>query len=436
MKVFAAFGVVAVAMALRLVLSRRRSGVQKAAPVTHLGVLPRLFGDIGLIASREVRERTKGKIFRIGTLVILLGVSAAIVIPVLHVSKPGVQRVGVIGPITASLRAEVLDTSTEIHAPVELIFETSRSLADQDLKSGRIVLAIVDARVIVVNRVFVSTDVSAAASLERSIATILALHAAYVGAQISNKQAAALAHARPTPIESLVTARNRGAGQATSVYGLILMFVLLQQYAAWTLMGVAEEKSSRVVEVLLAAVRPIQLLAGKVLGIGVVAFAQAAMIVGVALALGSAVGSSLLHGLAPLELLSALLWLLLGYAFYSWVFAAAGSLAERQDQLQSLSFPLSIPIILGYITSLIVAASGSTSALFDVLAYLPPTAPFAMTVLVGIGQATWWQFCISVALSMVSTFLVARVAAGIYRRAILRTRGRLRLSEIFNSSIS
>src|ERR1019366_6201181 len=115
--------------------------------------------------------------------------------------------------------------------------------------------------VIVVNKIFSSTDTSAAASLERSVAEILSLHAAYAAAQISNGQAAALSRARPIPVESLVAAKNRGAGQATSVYGLILMFVLLQQYAAWTLMGVAEEKSSRVVEVLLAAVRPMQLLA-------------------------------------------------------------------------------------------------------------------------------------------------------------------------------
>ena len=57
--------------------------------------------------------------------------------------------------------------------------------------------------------------------------------------------------------------------------GLVLVFVMLTQYLTWTLIGVMEEKSSRVVEVLLAAVRPVQLLAGKVLGIGLVALAQA-----------------------------------------------------------------------------------------------------------------------------------------------------------------
>jgi ABC-2 type transport system permease protein len=204
------------------------------------------------------------------------------------------------------------------------------------------------------------------------------------------------------------------------------MFILLQQYGTWTLMGVAEEKASRVVEVLLAAVRPIQLLAGKVLGIGLVALAQAGLVVAFALVLARVVGSTLLHGAAPLEILSTLFWFLLGYAFYSWVYAAA----ERQDQLQSMAFPLGIPIILGYITSLIVASSGDTSPFFDVLAFLPPTAPFAMPVLVGLGQTTWWAFTASALLSVFATAIVARLAAVIYRRAILRTGRRVRLREI------
>jgi len=179
-------------------------------------------------------------------------------------------------------------------------------------------------------------------------------------------------------------------------------------------------------------VRPIQLLTGKVLGIGLVAFAQAALIVAVALVLSAAVGSSLLHGTGPLVVVTTLLWLVLGYSFYCWVFAAAGSLAQRQDQVQSLAFPLNIPIIFGYIISLTAAASGSPSELIKVLAYLPPTAPFAMPVLVGFGAVTWWEFLASVLISIGGTFAVARLATSIYTRAILRTGKRVRISEVLS----
>jgi ABC-2 type transport system permease protein len=127
-----------------------------------------------------------------------------------------------------------------------------------------------------------------------------------------------------------------------------------------------------------------------------------------------------------------LVWLVLGYSFYCWVCAAAGSLAERQDQIQSLAFPLSLPVIFGYIMALTTATSGSVSSFFKVLAYLPPTAPFAMPVLVGLGAATWWEFLASAVISIVCTVGVARLAASIYRRAILRTGGRAKLREMFS----
>ena len=141
-------------------------------------------------------------------------------------------------------------------------------------------------------------------------------------------------------------------------------------------MGVMEEKASRVVEVLLATVRPVQLLAGKVSGSARSPSLQAVALVAFALVLAKAVGSSLVHGAAPLVVAATLVWLVLGYAFYSWVYAAAGSLAERQDQVQSLALPLSAPLIFGYIVSLTGVSSGSASLLVKVLAYLPPDRPF------------------------------------------------------------
>jgi ABC-2 type transport system permease protein len=192
-----------------------------------------------------------------------------------------------------------------------------------------------------------------------------------------------------------------------------------------------EEKSSRVVEVLLSAVRPLQLLAGKVIGIGVVVFTQAAIVAAFALLLGRAVGSDLLHGTAPLVLASALLWLVLGYAFYSWIYAAAGSMAERQDQVQSLAIPLALPSIASYIITITVVGQGAAPpAWFDALGYVPLTAPFAMTGLVGLDAVAWWQFALSAALSAVSVVLTAKLAAGVYRRAVLRTGRRVRLREV------
>jgi ABC-2 type transport system permease protein len=142
------------------------------------------------------------------------------------------------------------------------------------------------------------------------------------------------------------------------------------------------------------------------------------------------VGSDLLHGAAPLLLLCELLWLVLGYAFYCWLYAAGGSTAERQDQVQTLALPLSIPILLAYVFSITVASSGNPDIFFKILAYLPPTAPFCMSVLVGLSQVTWWQFTVSVLITVASTVGMAVFAARIYRRAVLRTGGRVKIREL------
>lgn len=424
---------VVVVLAIRLRQRRRSDNVHK--PSRARQVFETQFGVVGLIAAREVRERTRGKLFRAGTLLMLIAVAAAIVIPRLNTHKTSLERVGVVGTLPSALRTKIIAYGPALHAQVSIVTEKTTSRAKKDLRAGSVDLLVVDATSLVTNRALSSSDTSATALLVRSIADAISLQRAYEQAGLSPAQAAALSRLKPTKISSLQPVSHETV-QAASIYGLILTFILLQQYGAWTLMGIAEEKASRVVEVLLAAVRPIELLAGKVLGIGIVALAQAGVVVAFALVLAQAVGSSLLSGAAPLEILSTLLWFLLGYGFYSWVFAAAGSLAERQDQVQSLTFPLGIPIIVGYITSLIAVSTGSAPLFVQILAFLPPTAPLAMPALVGLGQTTWWAFCASVVLSLIATAAMARLAAGIYRRAILRTGRRVRLREITSRASS
>jgi ABC-2 type transport system permease protein len=426
--------VVAGGLALRVWLRGRTGRPGRPARPVQLAALTRLTGYTGLVAGREVRQRLRGRLFRVGTLLILAVVAAAIVIPALNKGKSHTQQVGVVGALSPPLRAAVVATGTSIGTTVRLVPRADVAAAHADLRSGRVDLVIVDGREIVVSKAISASDTSATAQLARAVSKTLGVDEAFEAAGLSAAQAAQLAGARPLPVTSLQPGAGSAVTHTTSFVGLILVFLMLTQYNTWTLIGVMEEKSSRVVEVLLAAVRPAHLLGGKVLGIGLVAFAQAALVVVFALGLARAVGSDLLNGTAPLVLVCTLAWLVLGYAFYCWVYAAAGSMAERQDQVQSLALPLSLPIIFGYIIALTAAGSGNPSTLLKVLAYLPPTAPFAMPVLVGLGAVTWWQFAASVVLTVVCTIGVARLATGIYRRAILRTGRRVRLREIVSGA--
>jgi ABC-2 type transport system permease protein len=421
-------GVVVVGV-LVLRLRSRAKGRTSGSKWSGLGPFT---SDVGLVAAREMRERFRGRIFRVGTLVVLAGVAAAIVIPTLDKGTSQPQTVGLVGSLPAPLRASVVSAAHSAGTTVHFV-SVNEATAYAELRSGQLDLAIVAGRELVVDKPIASTDTSTTAELVQAVASQLGIAEAVAAAHLTAAQSSALAGAGALPVRSLQPGKAKGAAHSTSLIGLILIFVMLSQYNTWTLIGVLEEKSSRVIEVLLATVRPIQLLTGKVLGIGLVAFAQASLIVAFALALAKSVGSDLLHGTAPVEVVSTLAWLLLGYAFYCWVYAAAGSLAQRQDQVQSLAFPLSLPIIFGYIMSLTAVGSGSPSTLFKVLAYLPPTAPFAMPVLVGLDAVTWWEFGASVLISLVCTVGVARLATSIYRRAILRTGARVKLREVVTS---
>ena len=389
-----------------------------------------LLGDVGLVASREIQERLRGRIFRVGTVVMLVAVIAVVVIPALHKSGgPTPQKIGVVGFLPAGTRQAVLGAGRADQDAVSFVPEGSLAAAAADLRAGRTDVTIVDADELLVDRPLSSSNSPADPVLVRDVADYLGVLKAYREAGLSPLQAVQISNAKPVAVLSLAGS-SKSRTSTTSVIGLVLLFFMLTQYCTWILIGVMQEKSSRVVEVLLAMVRPIQLLAGKVIGIGVVALGQATLIVGAALAVGAAVGSDLLHGTAPLALLSELLWLLLGYAFYCWVYAAAGSTAERQDQVQTLALPLSLPILFGYVYSITVASTGSPSLFFKVLAYFPPTAPFCMSVLDGLSQVTWWEFVCSALVSVAATWGAAVLAARIYRRAVLRTGARVHILDL------
>ncbi len=417
---------------IRLGRRRRRRGHRSPTGVLVARLRRRkLLGDTGLVAGREIRERVRGRLFRVVTVILFAVVAAAVVIPTIHTKTTRSPRVGVVASST-SLEAELQSLADSVGLSVKLVIEPDLSHARAALKAGQLAVVVDAPEMILVEDPISASDTSAGARYVRAVSVALGAQHAFTQAGLTPQQADTVARAKPLAVDSIHAGdkKARTPAQVTALLGVILVFIVLTQYLTWTLMGVMEEKASRVVEVLLATVRPIQLLAGKVLGIGAVALAQAVALVAFALVLAEAVGSSLVHGAAPLVVAATLAWLVLGYAFYSWLYAAAGSLAERQDQVQSLALPLSVPLIFGYIVSLTGASAGNASPLLKVLAYLPPTAPFAMPTLIGFGDATWWQFLLSVVVTLASTVVVALVAAQVYRTAVLQTGSRVRLRKL------
>ena len=415
--------VVAVALALRLIVRQRQRRRKAAALAEHDDVAaapPSLsparrtwltgasLGDVGLVARREILERVRGRIFRVGT----HHHPSRRRRRHRHPEDPHQQHHALAAgrrrrlsqrrtrsgrSSTAASRARHPSTSSRSRA---------RSRPRRRSGPGKLDVAIVNGdKILVYQPITSDTTVGHGQRWFQVLAPELGVLHAYQQAGLSAPQIET-GRAGPGRCRSRACSRARGSGvsKGTSVIGVVLIFLMLTQYNTWILMGVMQEKASRVVEVLLAAVRPIQLLGGKVLGIGLVAMGQAALIVAFAFVVSKAVGSDLLKGTgraappgrSPLAG-SRLRVLLLAVRRRRLDRRAPGPGPDARAPAQP-AHPDRLHLLhhRGELGQPEHCSSRS-------LAYFPPTAPFAMPVLVGLNQVAWWQFLISVALSIAGT---------------------------------
>jgi ABC-2 type transport system permease protein len=241
-------------------------------------------------------------------------------------------------------------------------------------------------------------------------------------------------------VDSINTATDGGkpldAQQAASrgflgIVFVVLLFITIVIYGMWVATGVASEKSSRVMELMISAASPRQMLAGKVVGIGGAGLTQYAAIALPALvllafqdriaeaALGPdwAAGAQLV-GLTPTILAAYGVFFLLGFALFALIYAAMGSFVSRPDDLQTLSLPLSLVAMVGYLTA-IVALGGGGGAWVTLASFVPPFSPFVMLARVMVSAVEPWQILVSVAILVGAIAVVAVVATRMYAAGVL-----------------
>jgi ABC-2 type transport system permease protein len=227
---------------------------------------------------------------------------------------------------------------------------------------------------------------------------------------------------------------ERQNNAAIAFIGVLLLYGQLFGYGLWVATGVIEEKASRIVEMLLSAIRPRQLLAGKIIGIGVLGLCQLAAIAGFAIGLGAATGA--IEGVSGTAVGAAMLdlgWFVLGFAFYASLFAAAGSLVTRIEELQNVIVPINLTILVSFIIS-VGALQDPNSPVVVVASILPVSAALAMPVRMVLGAAPGWQVALSLALLIGSAVVMVPIGARLYEGAVLRTGSRVKLREAWRAS--
>jgi ABC-2 type transport system permease protein len=215
--------------------------------------------------------------------------------------------------------------------------------------------------------------------------------------------------------------------------GVLLLYGQLFGYGLWVATGVIEEKSSRIVEMLLSAIRPRQLLAGKIIGIGVLGLCQLLVIAGFAIGLGLVTGAIDVPGTAIGAAALDIGWFILGYAFYASLFAAAGSLVTRIEELQNVIVPINLTILVSFIIS-VGSLQDPNSPIAVVASILPVSAALAMPVRIVLGAAPGWQIALSLALLVGSAIALVPIGARLYEGAVLRTGSRVTLREAWRAA--
>ncbi|MDQ3737838.1 MAG: ABC transporter permease [Actinomycetota bacterium] len=225
-------------------------------------------------------------------------------------------------------------------------------------------------------------------------------------------------------VERLVLGMIAGA----LIYGALLI------HGQALAQGVVEEKSSRVIELLLATTRPWQLMAGKVLGIGTLGLFQIAVIAGAGVV--SAVATDALAiSLGSLTGTAAwlIVWYLVGFFGYALVLAAVSALVSRQEDINAVLTPVLMLIISGFVIGISVLPADPDNAVIRVMSLMPTFAPMLMPMRLAIGGVPAWEALLALGLALAMIPLLVWVSGRIYRNAIMRTGSRLKLRDAFRA---
>lgn len=384
------------------------------------------FETVRLVAMREITERLRSKTFLIGSAISLLVVLAAAVLPSLIASDgPKKYQVAAVGS-SAGLPARMTAAAQRLGYDVEI---ETREAADG--AAAERLVADGDADLAVVNGAAVVNK-----ELNDRLANMLQVAHAEVESEtalrgVGVQPDAARKALNPAPL--VVRAlnppdRDADARDALMFAGTILLYAQLLGFGYWVASGILEEKASRVIEVVLAKAKTSHVLAGKIIGIGIIGFAQLIAFVTLGLVASSVSGSVELPPSTVRIAVEVVAWFVLGFAFYSCCFAVGGALASRAEEMQSTTGPISMVAVVALFVAMAVGEDpGGTVG--RVATFIPPFAPLVMPIRSAAGELPLWEALVGGALVLLATYGAVRLAARVYAGSALNFRGQLKLRD-------
>jgi ABC-2 type transport system permease protein len=371
--------------------------------------------EIWEVARRELVERWRSRAMRVSSAILLVLVVFGAVAATLSDKGRPTDDFGLVGARAVALAPalRLADRAEDRTARVHRL--RNRAAAERAVRGGDVDVAIVDGRLVVKE----SRSGAAVGVAQRAMAAQDA-QARLQAAGLTQQQAREALVPRPQRVQVLdAGARDRDRDEGMLWIGMLILFAALIIYGQAVASSVAEEKSSRVIELLLTSLAPRRLLAGKVLGVGTLGVAQIAVVCAAGLVSAQLAGGEGLPPSAPETVALVVGWFVLGFAFYSVAYAALGALVSRQEDLEATTAPVNVLLIGAYFGAL-EAIQNPDGTWAQIAAFLPPLSPMTVPTRVVLGDMGAIGLLAAVAIELLATFVLIRVAAGIYERSLLR----------------
>jgi ABC-2 type transport system permease protein len=384
---------------------------------------------VRLVARREITERSREKAFAVST-----GINIVIIVAVVIIASVvgGDGETYEVGWSTETERA-VVQAAADAGRAADVTIEARQvgspgPPADVALEDGSLDAVVIDGQI----RSKEDPDdelVTLLQSANRQVQAVDTLEQAGVSPDEARRALA------PPPLEiSTLEPPDEDDGKAgVAFFAAIILYGQLLTYGYWVAAGVVEEKASRVIELVLSTIRPAHLLAGKVIGIGLLGLANLLVTVAIGLGVAQATGALEIDGDLITAALLALAWFVVGYAFYACAFACGGALVPRQEELQSSLTPLTLIILVAFFAAFPVL-DDPDGTLAHVTAFIPMTAPITMPPRIVTGDAAAWEIAASLAVTIGASVALIPLAARIYSGGVLRTGSALKLREAWRAA--
>lgn len=381
-----------------------------------------------LVAGRAIAEALASKSWRVVTVLMLLLGVAFIVVPRLIGDSAPRYTLAVVGASESQVQGAFAPIADAGGFSVDVVPVPDASAAEAAVREGRADAALAPGPGS--GTLFVAADSAGTFPALVSQAVLAQATAqALLDAGLQPDQVAAIQTLRPPEQVWVGRVADEGRAGVGFAVGIVLyMSLILTGTSIAT--AVATEKTTKISEVLLAVLRPSQLLVGTVLGVGLLGLAQVAAL-GVPVTAGLLAGGGLeISSAAAGDVVLGLGWFVLGLLVYAFVFAALATLVEKVTEVGAATLPVNAVLIGSYLLAVTVTIGDPNGWPSVIASLFPLSAPMVMPVRWASGLVPGWQLALSMALTLGCAILLAALASRIYARGLATAGRRLRLREV------